>query len=162
ILTPMTAVAAETPMRGFFASRDGMQLYHEIWPSPTTPQGTLLFVHGYGEHCGRYKWPTLYFTSHGYDCVAFDYRGHGQATGARGHCLHFDEFLGDLEAALDLARTRGVNRPLFIVAHSHGALIAMRYCLSQGAKLGGIKGLVLSSPFFGLQLKPPAAKVAAA
>src|SRR5439155_14864220 len=130
------------PTRGFFASRDGLQLYHEIWPVTGTQQGTLLFVHGYGDHCGRYHWPIEHFSARGYECIGFDYRGHGQAAGTRGHCYHFEEYLGDLDAALELARKRSESGPLFVIGHSHGGLIALRYFLERAH--GGVRGLALS------------------
>src|SRR5262249_20134690 len=131
-----------------------------IWPASTEARATLLIVHGYGDHCGRYGWPIAHLRARGFDCVAFDYRGHGQAAGARGHCYHFEEVLGDLEAALTLARTPAPKQPILLLAPSHGGLVALRYLLEPGARAQDVRGLVLTSPFFGLQLKPPPIKVA--
>jgi alpha-beta hydrolase superfamily lysophospholipase len=158
----VSTAATTAPLRGFFASRDGLQLYHEIWSAHGPARATLLVVHGYGEHCGRYGFPIAYFTARGYEMVAFDYRGHGQAAGTRGHCYHFEEFLYDLDAALDLAARRAAERPLFVVAHSHGALVALRYFLDPAQRPPQVRGLCLSSPFLGLAMKPPAAKLAVA
>src|ERR1051326_1731042 len=115
----MAAVKTDLPLRGRFASSDGLQLYHEIWPAATEPRGAVLFVHGYGDHCARYPYARDHFTSHGYDWIAFDYRGHGQAAGARGHCNQFSEYLDDLDAALALAARHAAGRPLYLVATSH-------------------------------------------
>ncbi len=159
----MSTVAASNADRshvhGFFASRDGLQLYYEISAGNEPVRGTLLFVHGYGDHCRRYVWPIEHLMARGFHCVAFDYRGHGQAAGQRGHCYHFEEYLGDLEAALELARKQAAGQPLFVIGHSHGGLVALRYFLERAH--GGVAGLVLSSPFFGLAMAVPAIKVAA-
>jgi lysophospholipase len=136
-----------------------MQLYYEQFPAAAPARGTLLFVHGYGDHCGRYGWPIEHFAPQGLDCLAFDYRGHGQAAGTRGHCYHFDEYLGDLDAAIELAESRCAG-PLVIVGHSHGGLVAMRYLLAKPR--ASIRAIVLSSPFFALRMSVPAWKRGAA
>jgi alpha-beta hydrolase superfamily lysophospholipase len=145
-----------SPESGFFAARDGQQLYHEVWPATGEPRATVVMVHGYGEHCGRYQNPVGALRPRGFEVFAFDYRGHGQAGGRRGHIDHFAEYLDDLDRAIELARGRG-RRPLFLVGHSLGGLIAARFVIERGKDLAG---LVLSSPFMGLKLKLPAAKVA--
>ncbi|MBI5478474.1 MAG: lysophospholipase, partial [Deltaproteobacteria bacterium] len=145
------------PQSGFFAARDGQQLYHEIWTPPGEVRATVVVVHGYGEHCGRYQNTVGALRPRGFELFAFDYRGHGQAGGRRGHIDHFAEYLDDLDRALELARARG-PRPLFLLGHSQGGLIAARWVIERGQDLAG---LVLSSPFMGLKLKVPALKLAA-
>jgi alpha-beta hydrolase superfamily lysophospholipase len=157
----MSTAAAETPLRGFFASRDGLQLYHEIWAARTPSRvGTCLFVHGYGDHCARYPFASAHFPARGFEWVTFDYRGHGQAAGARGHCFHFEELLDDFEAALQLTRKRAGAAPLFVVATSHGALVALRYFLDPARRPPPVRGLVLLSPFFAVKMTVPPVKVA--
>jgi len=143
-----------TPEGGFFAARDGQQLYHEIWPAPGETRATVLVVHGYGEHCGRYQNPVGALRPRGFEVFAFDYRGHGQAGGRRGHVDRFAEYLDDLDRALEVARSRG-KRPLFLLGHSLGGLIAARYVIERRKDFAG---LVLSSPFFGFRLKLPPLK----
>lgn len=144
------------PESGFFAARDGQQLYQEIWPAAGEARATVLMVHGYGEHCGRYQNPVQALRPRGFELFAFDYRGHGQAGGRRGHVDHFAEYLDDVDRALELARARG-PRPVFLLGHSLGGLIATRYVIERGK---GLAGLVLSSPFLGLKVKLPALKLA--
>jgi len=156
-MSTATAPAPPQPLRGFFSATDGQQLYHEVWPAIGAARATIVVVHGYGEHCGRYQNPIAALTPRGFELFTFDYRGHGQAGGRRGHIDHFSEYLDDLDRALELARTRG-DRPLFLLGHSLGGLIATRYVIARG---GDLRGLVLSSPFLGLKLKIPPFKVAA-
>jgi alpha-beta hydrolase superfamily lysophospholipase len=145
-----------TPVSGFFPARDGQQLYHEIWPASGEARATVVLVHGYGEHCGRYQNPVQVLRPRGFELFAFDYRGHGQAGGRRGHIDHFAEYLDDVDRAMELARARG-KRPLFLLGHSLGGLIAARWVIERGKDL---TGLVLSSPFLGLKVKLPALKLA--
>src|SRR5262245_48361660 len=115
-MMPTMTAHSSSPDAGRFPSRDGLSLHREIWAAPDGARARLLVVHGGGEHCGRYRWPIEYFTGRGFECVAFDYRGHGRAGGPRGHCDRFGQFLGDLDAAIDLASHDDL--PLYLLAHS--------------------------------------------
>lgn len=141
----------------FFQSRDGTQLYEQTWP-PTTVDGkalaSVVIVHGYGEHIGRYDETARKLAAAGFDVRGFDLRGHGQSAGVRGFCRTFDEYLDDLDVVVGRARASGL--PLFVLAHSFGGLIAPHYALRPGVTLSG---LVLSSPYWKLALPQPAVKL---
>jgi len=59
----------------------------------------------------------------------------------------FDEFLTDLRAVHRLVRDACPGLPLFLIGHSQGGLITLRYTLAHPEDLTGI---VVSSPFLGL------------
>jgi lysophospholipase len=142
-------------------SSDGLRLYAELSRAEGQAKATLVFVHGGGEHGGRYRNVVAHFTGRGFDCITFDYRGHGRAAGARGHCARYEEFLSDLEAALMLAREKA-QRTIFLVAHSHGGLVTARYLVDASARVGDVTGFVFSSPFFRLRMLVPRWKIATA
>jgi alpha-beta hydrolase superfamily lysophospholipase len=145
---------------GPFPSRDGTRLYGE-WHRPTgTPRGVALVLHGYADHGGRYVEVSQKLTSIGLAVLAIDYRGHGRADGRRGHCESFVEYLDDLDAALQRARVSVPQGPLLLVAHSHGGLMGLR-ALTDAARAPRVDGVVLSSPFLGVGMPLPPAKVVA-
>ncbi|MFT5430292.1 MAG: alpha-beta hydrolase superfamily lysophospholipase [Myxococcota bacterium] len=151
-------VSDSTFETGYIQSQDGTRLFYRCLPKQDA-KATLLFVHGFGEHCGRYEHVMRWFHDQGFDVGAFDYRGHGKADGTRAHCDRFDRYLDDMDAFLRFMMDRsGDDRKLYIVGHSHGGLVATAYILNQPE---GIDGLVLSAPFFGVKLKVPALKAAA-
>jgi len=137
--------------RGFFHSHDGTQLYYEAWLPSDTPDATVVVLHGFGEHGGRYTNLARALAPQGFEIMTFDYRGHGQAGGKRGHVDRFSDYLEDVAAAMSLARQRG-HRPLFLLGHSYGGLLALHYVAGYD---NSIAGLVLSSPFFGFRMVPP-------
>ncbi len=140
----------------YINSKDGTQLFCRMQAHPEAP-AALLFIHGFGEHSGRYGHVLDHFFARGYDVAAFDYRGHGRAQGRRGHIGSFREYFDDVDAFIRwaMARTTG-DRRLYLVGHSLGGLIASAYVLEQPE---GIDGVILSSPFLGLKLKVPTIKV---
>jgi alpha-beta hydrolase superfamily lysophospholipase len=143
----------------FFQSRDGTQLYERLWP-PTNIDGkalaSVVIVHGYGEHIGRYDEIGHKLAAAGFSPRGLDLRGHGQSGGVRGFCRSFDEYLDDVDAVVERTRVEGL--PLFVLAHSFGALVAPHYALRPGTNLSG---LVLSSPYWKLAMAQPALKLLA-
>jgi lysophospholipase len=138
-----------------FASRDGTVLHELVWPADKPKAGVAL-LHGYGEHIARYDHVGKALAARGFSTRGVDFRGHGQSAGVRGHCQRFVEYLDDIAGLI----ARCPERPLFLVAHSFGALSACEYLLVRGSE--PLSGVVLSSPYFGLKLKVSPIKIAAA
>lgn len=120
----------------------GVTLHFQSW-IPDQPKAVLYFVHGMAEHGGRYGFPVDHFTAHGYACWTLDLRGHGTSGGRRGHIMCFDDYDVDVEAVLGQIRQRHDGLPIFLVGHSMGGLIALRFFLDHQEVLSGA---VLSSP----------------
>jgi lysophospholipase len=140
----------------FFQSRDGTQLHEETWPATGKPTAAVVIIHGYGEHIGRYDETGRALAAAGFSVRGRDLRGHGQSGGVRGFCNRFDEYLDDVDAIVTRARAEGL--PVFILAHSFGALVAPHYVLRHPTN---VAGLVLTSPFWKLALAVPPLKVLA-
>lgn len=140
----------------FFQSRDGTQLHEQTWPAQGTALASVVIVHGYGEHIARYDETGRALAAAGFSVRGLDLRGHGQSSGVRGYCDRFDQYLEDLDAMI--ARARGDNLPVYILAHSFGALVAPFYTLAHA---GAVAGMVLTSPFWKLALAVPPAKLIA-
>jgi lysophospholipase len=136
---------------GRVETRDGLSLYAPS-AAPVGPRAAVVLVHGLFEHCARYHHVARYLVDRGLACQLFDHRGHGRSPGPRVHVSTFDEFLWDVDAAVDAARRRWPALPLFLLGHSHGALVSLLWTLRHGEALAG---LALSSPFLGV---PPAAR----
>ncbi len=145
---------------GRFASVDGLELYHQWWVPETPPRGVVVLVHGLGEHSGRYGNVVDFMVPRGWLCWAFDYRGHGRSPGRRGHVQHFRLYTDDLDAALATVRREFARLPVALLGHSQGGLVVADQVLRRPA---GVSGMVLSSPFLGLNPdRRPSALLAAA
>ena len=136
-----------TLTESFITSKDGTRLRLVAWEAPAKVAARLLFVHGWAEYSDRYRFPAAWFTPKGYACFGVDVRGHGGSAGKRGYIDRFDQYLEDVEAALD-ALPDGGDAPTFLVGHSQGGLICAR--LLEAKSDLPVAGLVLSSPFFAL------------
>jgi alpha-beta hydrolase superfamily lysophospholipase len=137
---------------------DGQTLHVRHWyaTTPGRARGTVLILHGLGEHSGRYEPVARRLNGWGWHAIAYDARGHGLSTGERGEVLQQDDLLKDLSLAIDLARSEE-DGALVLLGHSLGGLTAARMVgealeTKPAAWFRPVDGLALSSPAFGADL----------
>ncbi|MBI4541602.1 MAG: lysophospholipase [Gemmatimonadetes bacterium] len=117
-------------------------------------RASLVLLHGFGEHSGRYGHVAGWFAGRGISVFALDLRGHGRSPGPRGHVARFAQFLSDVVALRKLAAAEAPG-PQLVLGHSFGGAIALRY-LETGPQ--GLSGAILSSPAVVLAIRIPAWK----
>jgi len=132
-------------------ARDGTRLRLRRWPTTGAARGTVLVVHGLGEHSGRYADLARALNDAGWHAAAPDLRGHGESAGPRGGIPDALALLSDLSVAIDHLRGSGAPAPLVLLGHSMGGLIAARFVAADllgpaPAWFRRVDGLVLSSP----------------
>src|SRR5262245_32596260 len=103
-----------------FKASDGTNLYEKVWNASGTAIGSVVLVHGFGEHIGRYEHVAAALTAGGFHVRGFDLRGHGQSGGIRNHVNRFTDYLDDLGLVITRARENARDLPVLIVAHSFG------------------------------------------
>lgn len=135
---------------GFLEASAGVRLYHcEWWPEPASDAGAVLvLMHGYAEHCRRYDELAEYLVQRGIAVCRFDARGDGRSGGQRGYIERFEQYTDDLRAYVGRIRALAPERPLALLGHSNGGLIAVR-ALQQG--LPAVSALVLTNPLLELR-----------
>jgi alpha-beta hydrolase superfamily lysophospholipase len=143
---------------------DGTGTWLREWPATATAprRGSLLIVHGLGEHSGRYEHVGGHLAGLGLATTAYDLRGHGRSEGARGSVPHEDALLDDLEFVYAIAARRaaaaGDARPPLLLGHSLGGALA---ALAVTAGRVEPRALVLSSPALRLRVSRGQAALAA-
>ncbi len=157
-----------TREHGFMTSFDQTKLFWQRWSGPALEaieddrkrRGRVVLMHGYGEHSSRYSHVAVALVRAGYDVMAFDARGHGQSGGKDAFVAVYDEYVLDLEQAIDHMEERWdeSHGPIDVVGHSNGGLIALRYALRRPDR---VRAFVVTSPFLGFKVKVPAWKATA-
>ncbi len=109
-------------------ARDGESLGLRHWPSPGPARACLLIIPGLGEHGGRYERAAGILAASGLDTWALDLRGFGRSGGRRAYVERLDVWLDDI--AERLAVLRHSDRPVVLLGHSMGGLVAARYAES--------------------------------
>jgi len=121
---------------------DGLRLYLRRHEAPNA-RGEVLITHGFGEHSGRYGALTDHLLNHSYSVTAYDHRGHGLSDGLPGHVESFAEYDGDLAKLVSSVGLRSQTKLLFLIGHSMGGLLALRYV----ARISGtLTGAIISAP----------------
>ena len=128
-------------MNSHLTTADGLTLELREWPLADA-RGTVLIVHGLGEHIGRYAHVAARLNGWGWRVVGYDQRGHGASEGAHGALARADDLLQDLARVVDAVRAAHAG-PLLLLGHSMGGLVAARFVAQR---LRGVDALVLSSP----------------
>ncbi|HVG23901.1 MAG TPA: lysophospholipase [Thermoanaerobaculia bacterium] len=121
------------------------------------PRGTVILVHGIGEHSGRYDHVVALLHASRFSVVRYDQRGHGRSPGRKGVLPKPTTLLEDLSEIIDSVTAR----PLILLGHSMGGLVAARF-VAEGLQEHGEKPaawyrkvdfLALSSPALAARLK---------
>lgn len=108
-----------------FTARDGETLAIRHWEPAGEPRGSLLVIHGLGEHGGRYERAAGLFAASGLDTWALDLRGFGASGGRRAYIERLDIWLDDI--ADRMTALRALGRPVVLLGHSMGGLVSACY-----------------------------------
>lgn len=123
-----------------FRSRDGLLLSGQFWRTSGEPRGTLVLVHGYASHMGRFKKFASSLADQGFVVYSFDWRGHGKSEGLRAYIPSLRMWLSDFERFMEHVP---VGHRLFLIGQGLGASLGI-YGLSAGSKQ--FHGTVLLGP----------------
>ncbi|KAH8066617.1 hypothetical protein JL722_1064 [Aureococcus anophagefferens] len=96
----------------FEVNGQGLRIFTRAWTPAAAPRATVLLVHGFAEHSGRYGALGAALAAAGYAVVALDHQGHGRSEGCRGHVERFAHYVDDVcihaAASGRIAKLRGV------------------------------------------------------
>ena len=123
-------------------SADGTKLFARHWDA-TGARATLLFIHGFGEHSGRYAPFGQHLADNGVDVFAVDLRGHGRSEGKRGVIRDYGDFRADLAALIEHVRARSPAGPVVLFGHSMGGGIVLDHGFSPDPL---VRGVIASAP----------------
>ncbi len=141
-----------------FLNREGeVRLFIRLVSPSHPPRATIVLTHGLGEHSNRYGHLAAAFLARGWQVVAWDLRGHGRSSGARGDMPDYRSFVEDLAAVC--AHYHDPARPFFLYAHSLGGQITLRFLQTTPLLC---HGAIIASPWLRLAFDPPRWKIALA
>lgn len=139
---------------------DGVPLHVRHWGAKGQARGTVIVVHGLGEHLGRYEAVVTDLNAAHWHVAAYDHRGHGASGGARGRIPRDDSLLRDLSRVVDQVREMR-DGPIVLLGHSMGGLVVSRFVVADMLAEGTapswhrrVDAIVMSSPALELTLRP--------
>ncbi len=138
-----------------FISKDGKtKLKGSIWKNDLA-KTWILWIHGFAEHRLRYHEFASFLNDNNINFFCFDLRGHGDSDGKRGFILDFNDYLDDVDSAIQEILKH--TNEIFIAGHSMGGLILGRYLESRTPTIK-LKASIFTCPFMGLGMPVPAWK----
>lgn len=143
---------------GKFPGPRGQQLYWQSWRTEggadnNQCKGVVIIVHGLAEHSGRYAHVATFLVDNGYDVFALDHLGHGKSDGERCFVKTFADYMEPLHALVMRVKQEYNGKPVHMLGHSLGGLIANIYLLQYQNELSSA---VLSSPLVMIRTKTSA------
>ncbi len=134
-------------MESFFTSFDGAKIFYR-YSEEIESKKVFVIVHGLLEHSGRYTDVMKRISSWGFSVFIPDLRGHGNSEGPRIDVESFQHYLLDLKTLYDMLFTCGY-REFYLLGHSMGGLIVVRFIQEYQEFIKQTKTVILSSPFLG-------------
>ncbi len=128
-------VSPSRPHSEFVTAGDGTRLFVQDWGSGQP----IVFLSAWTFNSNVWGSHIATFTARGFRCVALDRRGHGRSD-APNHGYDADTLAADVAAVIEQRDLKHV----VIVAHSTGAIEAVRYCARHG--MNRIDRVVLVAP----------------
>lgn len=137
---------AETP--------DGVKIRLGVW-TVENARGTVLLFPGRTEYIEKYGPAAADLAQRGLATIAIDWRGQGLADRLIddvriGHVEHFTDYQKDVAAMMRAARSLGLPRPFFLLAHSMGGCIGLRAAM-EGLP---VQAAAFSGPMWGIEIPP--------
>jgi alpha-beta hydrolase superfamily lysophospholipase len=141
-----------TEASGSFGGVLGRRIFWRSWtPDDAPARAVVVLIHGLGEHSGRYDHVVARLLGEGYAVHTLDHRGHGRSDGPRAFIEDMDNAVADVDTLVDRAVAAQPGVPVFMLGHSMGGLISLRYALAHQDRLAG---LILSAALAQLDAVP--------
>jgi alpha-beta hydrolase superfamily lysophospholipase len=117
---------------------DGLRIFFRSLRPEETPRGFVVIVPGFNAHSGYYTWVAEQFAANGLAVYAVDLRGRGNSDGERFYVDNFEDYVRDVEAVVNVARSRESSLPFFLLGHGAGGVVSCLYTLDHQAQLAGL------------------------
>jgi acylglycerol lipase len=141
---------------GLLAGAGGRRIFWQSWTPERKARALVAIVHGAGEHSDRYVHVADALVADGYAVYAPDHRGHGRSEGPRALVDRLDRVVSDLDQLVVQASAEHREAPVYMLGHSMGGTIALRYVALHEERLAG---LILSGPLAAIEGAPAPLRV---
>jgi alpha-beta hydrolase superfamily lysophospholipase len=126
-----------TPKEEYIEGKGG-RLFVRSWRPDSAPRAVVALCHGFNAHSGYYGWTADQLVSDGYAVYAVDLRGRGKSDGERFYVKDVSEYEADVDALVNLAKSREPKLQTFLLGHSAGGVTSVIYTLDYQKELDGL------------------------
>ena len=118
-------------------STNGTRIFVRSWTPALRPRALVVICHGVNSHSGQYLWAGEQLSATGLAVYALDLRGRGQSDGERFYVENVADYVSDVSATVQLAKSRHPGVPVFLLGHSAGGVVSSVYTLENAPELTG-------------------------
>ncbi|MDG1996946.1 MAG: alpha/beta hydrolase, partial [Emcibacteraceae bacterium] len=117
----------------YFNTTDGVRIRYGVFPAEGMAMGAVVLINGHREFIEKYTEFIDDFRKRGFQVFTMDHRGQGLSgrplrNKLKSHNPDFGRVVRDIEEFVqEVVRPAELGRPIFMVAHSLGAHLALRY-----------------------------------
>ena len=122
----------------FILGAGGNKIFMRSWLPAGKTRAVMLIVPGFNSHSGYYTWMAEQLVASGLAVYAVDLRGRGKSEGERFYVENFQDYVSDVIAMAQIAKSRDSGVPVYMFGHSAGGVVACNYALDHQADLAGL------------------------
>jgi len=130
----MTMKTSEETLEG----AGGIKIFFRSWHPDGKARGVVVIVPGFNAHSGYYSWVAEQFTAEALAVYAVDLRGRGKSDGERFYVEKFQDYVDDVSALVNRAKSREAGLPVYLLGHSAGGVVSCLYALENQSQLDGL------------------------
>ena len=116
----------------------GIKIFFRSWHPDGKARGVVVIVPGFNAHSGYYSWVAEQFTAEALAVYAVDLRGRGKSDGERFYVEKFQDYVDDVSALVNRAKSREAGLPVYLLGHSAGGVVSCLYALENQSQLDGL------------------------
>ena len=156
-MTTSRRIDGATLRIGYFTTADGTAIRSGHWcPEGRQPSGSVVLLGGRKEFLEKYTETAADLNQRGFEVFGFDWRGQGLSSRMlpdrlKGFVRNYNDYVQDLEDFFQRVVQPEAARPIYVIAHSMGGHVALRYLQQQPAS---IDKAILVAPMLDINTKP--------
>ena len=116
----------------------GQTIVYRTWRPDSAARATVFIAPGFNAHSAYYEWVAEQLTADGLAVYAVDLRGSGESEGERFYVGVFEDYVRDVEAVMTIVTSREGAKPVIMLGHSAGGVVACLYALDHPGELTGL------------------------
>ena len=116
----------------------GIKIFFRSWHPDGKARGVVVIVPGFNAHSGYYAWVAEQLTAEALAVYAVDLRGRGKSDGERFYVEKFQDYVDDVSALVNRAKSREAGLPVYLLGHSAGGVVSCLYTLENQSQLAGL------------------------
>jgi alpha-beta hydrolase superfamily lysophospholipase len=134
----MTGAILAQAHEEWLTGEDGPRIFTRHWEPAEPAKASLVLCHGVNSLGGQYVRAAEAFAARGFAVTALDLRGRGKSDGERFYAESIDEYVSDLSNAIEFARSKHPDLPIYLLGHSAGGVTSVAYSLDYQDRISGL------------------------